>query len=299
MRAFVRVADKGSFSAVAREFQTTQPTVSKQIAWLEQQLGSRLLHRTTRSISLTEEGRAYAIRARAALEAVDEADSCIGPNRQRPSGLVRLACPVAFGRLNIAPRIRRLLDQYPDLSIELAMSDSFVNLVEQGIDVAIRVGNLPDATLIARRIGTTRRVTVASPDYFRKWGKPRTPHDLVHHDCIVYTALATGNEWHFESKDGPIKVRVSGRLSANNSEAIREAVLSGCGVAVSPTWLFRTELADKSVHVVLQAFEPVRLPIHAIYPSRQLVSARVQAVVDFFASEFKSAPGLAPGSSDV
>jgi DNA-binding transcriptional LysR family regulator len=133
------------------------------------------------------------------------------------------------------------------MSVELVMSDGFVNLVEQGIDVAIRVGNLPDASLIAQRIETTRRVTVASPAYFERRGVPRTHDDLAGHDCIVYTALATGNEWYFEGKDGPIKVRVSGRLSANNSEAVREAVLTGCGIAVTPTWLFRNELVDGSV----------------------------------------------------
>ena len=127
------------------------------------------------------------------------------------------------------------------------MSDGFVNLVEQGIDVAIRVGNFPDASLIAQRIETTRRVTVASPAYFERRGVPRTHDDLAGHDCIVYTAIATGNEWYFEGKDGPIKVRVSGRLSANNSEAVREAVLTGCGIAVTPTWLFRNELVDGSV----------------------------------------------------
>jgi DNA-binding transcriptional LysR family regulator len=292
MRAFVRVVETGSFSTVARERHTSQPTISKQVAWLERKLGARLLQRTTRNLSLTEEGRVFAMRAAAAFEAVDDAEASVGPRRGAPSGLVRIGCPVAFCRLHVAPRLWRLLDRYPQMSVELVMSDGFVNLVEQGIDVAIRVGNLPDASLIARRIGTTRRVTVASPAYFERRGVPRTPDDLAGHDCIVYTALATGNEWHFEGKDGPIKLRVSGRLSANNSEAVREAVLTGCGIAVTPTWLFRNELVDGSVRIVLQEFEPVRLPIHAVHPSRQFVSSKVQAVIEFLADEFRLDSGV-------
>jgi DNA-binding transcriptional LysR family regulator len=292
MHSFVRVVETGSFSAVAREKQSTQPSISKQVAWLERRLGVRLLHRTTRSLALTEDGRVFAVRAAAALEAVEEAEACVSPRRQNPAGLVRLGCPVAFGRLHVAPRLRRLLDRYPDLSVELMMSDGFANLIEQGIDVAIRVGNLPDASLIARRIGTTRRVTVASPEYFARRPEPRIPEDLHSHDCIVYTALATGNEWHFEGKDGPIKVRVGGRLSTNSSEGVREGVLTGCGIAVCPTWLFRDELTEGSIRIVLQEFEPVRLPVHAIYPSRRFMPAKVQAVVDYFADEFRLDAGL-------
>lgn len=292
MRSFVRVVETGSFSAVARELNATQPTVSKQVAWLEKRLGTRLLQRTTRSLSLTEEGRTFAARALAALEAIDEAEAAVGPRRQKPGGHVRIACPVAFGRLHVAPRLRRFLDRFPDLSLELVMSDGVANLVEQGLDVAIRVGQLADTTLVARRIGTTRRVTVGAPAYFRRHGEPQTPKDLADHDCIVYTALATGNEWHFEGKDGPVKVRVSGRVSANNSEAVREGVLSGCGIAVLPTWLFRTELVDGTVRIVLQDFEPVALPVHAVYPSRRFVPAKVHAVVEFFAEEFRRDPSL-------
>jgi DNA-binding transcriptional LysR family regulator len=292
MHSFVRVVETGSFSAVAREKQSSQPTISKQVAWLERRLGVRLLQRTTRSLALTEDGRVFAAHAAAALEAVEEAEACVSPRRHNPAGLVRLGCPVAFGRLHIAPRLRRLLDRYPELSVELMMSDGFANLVEQGIDIAIRVGNLPDASLIARRIGTTRRVTVASPEYFARRPVPRVPEDLLNHDCIVYTALATGNEWHFEGKDGPIKVRVGGRFSTNSSEAVREGVLTGCGIAVCPTWLFRNELNEGSIRIVLQEFEPIRLPVHAIYPSRRFMSAKVQAVVDYFADEFRLDAGL-------
>ncbi|MBY0294730.1 MAG: LysR family transcriptional regulator [Methylobacterium sp.] len=299
MRVFLRVAETGSFSLVARERGTQQPTISKQVAGLERGLGVRLLQRTTRTLSLTEEGRAFAARAAAALDAFDEAQACVGPGREAPSGLLRISCPVAFGRLHVAPRLRRLLDQHPDLRIELLMSDGFANLVEQGIDLAIRVGALPDASLVARRIGLTRRVTVGAPDYLARRGVPETPADLARHECIVYSRLATGSEWHFAGRDGAMAVRVSGRVMADNSEAVREAVLAGCGIAVTPTWLFRDELRDGSAVVVLKTYEPVPLPIQAVHPSRRYVPAKVRAAIGFFAQEFRIDPVLSDYGADA
>jgi DNA-binding transcriptional LysR family regulator len=292
MRVFARIVEAGSFSDVARELNITQPTVSKQIAALEEHLGTRLVNRTTRSLTITDDGRLFYEHCRQILAALDEAEAAIGKGRSSPSGTIRLGCPVAFGRLHIAPRMARLLERYPELRIELVMSDGFVDLVEQGIDVAVRVGELVDQSLIARRIGTTARVTVGSPDYFAKRGEPQTPDDLRRHNCIVYTHLSTMNDWHFESADGPIRVRVQGNFRANNSEAVREVVLSGIGVAVTPTWLFRDEITRGLVKIVLRQYEPTRLPIHAVYPSRRLLSAKVRAVIDFLNHEFQIDPAL-------
>src|SRR5258708_29698572 len=186
----------------------------------------------------------------------------------------------------------RLDERHPELQVEVVMSEGFVDLVEQGIDLAVRVGELVDQSLIARRIGTTARVTVGSPDYFVRRGEPQIPDDLRNHNCIVYTHLSTVNEWHFAGADGPIRVRVQGNFLANNSEAVREAVLSGVGVGVTPTWLFRDEVTSGLVKIVLRKYEPTRLPIHAVYPSRRLLSARVRAVIDFLIHEFQIDPGL-------
>lgn len=292
MRIFSRVAEAGSFTDVARELNLTQPTVSKQISALEERLGTRLVNRTTRSLTLTDDGRQFYEHSRQILEALGEAEAAIGKGRSAPSGMIRLGCPVAFGRLHIAPRMARLLDRHSELRVELLMNDGFVDLVEQGIDLAVRVGELADQSLIARRIGTTARVTVASPDYFARRSEPQTPEDLRSHNCIVYTHLSTVNEWHFEGSAGPIRVRVQGNFRANNSEAVREAVLSGIGVAVTPTWLFRDEITKGLVKIVLRQFEPTRLPIHAVYPSRRLLSARVRAVIDFLSHEFQIDPAL-------
>jgi len=197
MRTFVRVVETGSFTAVAREASTSQPTISRQIAALEAHLGARLLTRSTRALTPTQDGRAFYEHARRALEAVGEAENAVGRRRGRPSGTLKLSIPVVFGRLHVVPRLGRFLARYPELSIELAMGDGFADLVEQGIDLAIRVGVVQDQGLVARRIGTVRRLAVAAPSYLRRRGAPDSPAALASHDCIAYTRLATGNRWHF------------------------------------------------------------------------------------------------------
>ena len=293
IRVFSRVAEAGSFSAVARELGTTQPTISKQVAMLEDHLGTRLVNRTTRNLTLTEDGKGYYEHCRHILQAVEEADGAVGRRQATPSDLIRVGCPVAFGRLHIAPRMRRFLDRYPELRVELVMSDQFGDLVEQGIDVTVRIGDLADASLVARFLGVTRRVTVGSPEYFARMGEPRTPHDLARHNCLVYTQLSTGNEWHFDGPSGLIKVRVTGSFLADNSEAIRAAVIAGISIGVAPIWSLRDEIARGEVRIVLADWEPKRLPIHALYPSRRFVSSKVRAFIDFLAEEFRNDPPIA------
>lgn len=292
MRTFVRVVEAGSFTAVATEQNTTQPTISRQIASLEEHLGARLLTRTTRALTLTDDGRAFYEHALRALEAVSEAEGIVGRRRGKPSGLLRLATPVVFGRLHIVPRLPAFLARFPDVSVEILMSDSFAGLVEQGIDVAIRVGEVTDPGLIAKRIGIVRRVTVAAPAYLKRHRTPETPADLADHDCIVYTRLATGNRWTFESPTGPITVEVTGRFKADNSEAVREGVLGGLGVAVIPAFAFRDESETGAVRVLLKDYEPRQLPMHAVYASRRFVPLRVRAIIDHLAHEFSLDPRL-------
>ncbi len=292
MRTFVRVVEAGSFTAVANEQGTTQPTISRQVAALEEHLGARLLTRTTRQHTLTDDGRSFYERAKLALEAVHEAESAVGRQRTKPAGVLRLATPVVFGRLHIVPRLPAFLARFPEVSVDLTMSDSFIDLVEQGIDVAIRVGEITDPSLIARRIGIVRRVTVASPAYLERRQVPQTPADLVEHDCIVYTRLATGNRWLFEGKDGPIAVAVKGRYRADNSEAVREGVLAGLGIAVIPAFAFTRETDDGSMTVLLKHHEPKPLPMHAVYPSRRFVPLKVRALIDFLAHDFEIDPAL-------
>jgi DNA-binding transcriptional LysR family regulator len=181
----------------------------------------------------------------------------------------------------------------PEVQVELVMSDSFVDLVGEGIDLAVRIGAIADPTLIARRIGTTRRVTVASRGYLERRGEPLHPSDLAVHDCIIYTRLATGNQWHFAGPNGEVVIPVQGRYLADNSEGVREGVLGGLGIGVIPVWLFKEdELARGEVRIILREFEPTSLPIHAVYPSRRLVPTKVRAMIEFLASEFERDPLL-------
>lgn len=286
MRLFARVVETGGFTTVARESRTSQPTISRTIAALEAHLGVRLLNRSSRAVTVTDEGRQFYERARAALEAVAEAEGSVGRRRSEPSGLLRLGTPVAFGRLHVAPLIARFLARHPAVAVELVMNDGFVDLVGEGLDLAVRVGNLADPSLVARTIGVTRRVTVAARSYLEQCGIPASPGDLAQHDCVIYTRLATGQHWHFEGSDGPVRVAVRGRFSADNSEAVREAVIGGAGIAVLPVWLFKDEIDRGLVQLILEQFEPTPLPIHAVYPSRRLLSAKVRAMIDFLAAEF-------------
>lgn len=292
MRTFVRVVEAGSFTSVATEQNTSQPTISRQVAALEEYLGARLLTRTTRALTLTDDGRAFYEHALRALEAVGEAENAVGRRQAKPMGTLRLAVPVVLGRRHIVPRLARFLARYPDVAIDLAMSDSFVDLVEQGIDLALRVGEITDQSLVARKIGMVRRLTVASPGYLKARGSPRTPEDLKRHDCIVYTRLATGNRWHFESKDGPLVVTVSGRYRVDNSEAVREGVLAGLGIAVIPGFALSDEVERGDVKVLLKAYEPKLLPLNAVYGSRRYVPPRVRAMIDFLAHELEIDPVL-------
>lgn len=296
MRLFQRVVEAGGFSEVARQTENTQPTVSRTIAALEAHLGVRLLNRSSRAMSLTDDGQQFYVQACRALEAVAEAESSVGRRRGKPTGLLRLGASVAFGRLHLAPRLPRFLERFPEVEVELVMNDAFVDLVGEGIDLAVRVGDLVDPTLIARRIGTTRRVTVASANYLARKGLPIVPADLTQHDCVIYTRLATGNRWHFSGPEGPISVDVRGRFRADNSEAVREAVISGAGVAVIPVWMFTDEIETGRVRIILDAFEPKQLPIHAVYPSRRQLSAKVREMIAFLAAEFENMPLLSTNS---
>lgn len=292
IRTFVRAVETGSFTAVAAEQGQSQPTVSRQILALEDHLGVRLMQRTTRALTLTDEGRSYYAHARALLDALEEAQDSVRPGAE-VRGSLRIAAPVAFARLHLMPRIGRFLDAHPEVKTDWLLGDRSVDLVEEGVDLAIRIGRVADQGLIVRRIGQMRRITVARPNYFARHGRPKHPEDLKTHDCIVYTGLATVDEWHFAGKDGtPIVVKVAGRVRVNASEGMLAALLEGLGLAVCPTWLFDGEVERGEVERVLEDFEPVALPIQAVYPSRRLVPPRVRAFVNFLQAEFKADPRL-------
>jgi DNA-binding transcriptional LysR family regulator len=290
IQSFVRVVEVGSFSAVARELNTTQPTISKQIAALEEHLDTQLLARSTRKLQLTEAGARFFEHCQSLLEAMAAAESSVG-QRQQPVGTLRINCPVAFGQHQVMPYIKGFLARYPTVKLDLNFSDRFVDLVEDGADLAIRIGQINNPMLITQQIGLTRRVTVAAADYFSDRPEPQTPEDLINHNCILYTRSATGSEWHFQHPTGKTsQVTVSGNLRVDNSTAIRAAVLSGLGIAVCPVWLFGDLLTSKSLRVVLKDYQPTPLPIHAVYRRGRFVSAKVRCFIDYLTTEFKLNP---------
>jgi len=292
-RTFLRVVEAGSFSAVAREANTTQPTVSRQVAALEGHLGCLLLQRTTRSLALTEDGRTFYEAARRAVSAVEEAETSVGRRKGRATGTLRLAAAEVMGRLHVLPRLPRFLARHPELEVDLVLGDGFVNLVEDGIDLAIRVGVLEDPGLVARRIGMTRRVVVATPGYLAGRGTPTTPEELRGHDCILYSKLATGPVWTFEGPGGTLSVPVHGRLRVSTTEAVRAATLLGLGIGIVPVWHFvEREIEDGRLVVLLRAWEPQPHPIHAVYPTRRFVAPKVRAMIDFLLAEFDLDPQL-------
>jgi DNA-binding transcriptional LysR family regulator len=289
-RVYVRVAEARSFSAVAREFGTTQPAVSRQVAALEEHLGARLLQRTTRSLALTEDGRDFLDHARRVLDGVEEAEASVGRRHSVTGGLIRIATPTTFGRLYIAPRMNRLLERYPELSVDLRMSDGLADLVADGIDLAIRATTVMDSTLVARKIGSTRRITVATRRCIETYGLPEHPADLARLPCVIFTGRANPTEWHFDGHDERVTVTVGGRFRSDNSEALREGVLAGLGFAILPTWLLGPDVASGRLCPVLTGWEPPRSAISAVYPSRRNLAPRTRAVIDFFIEEFRLDP---------
>lgn len=295
MQTFVRVVESGSFSAVARELQATQSAVSKQVAALERALGARLLSRTTRSLALTEEGERYFAQARRLVAEVAEAESSLRRGEQQLTGWLRVAASVGFGRLKLLPLVKSFLAAHPGVKVDLRLNDGFIDLVEQGIDVAVRIGELADSSLVARRIGTTQRALVASRTYLRALPKglrpPREPGDLQRHNCIVYTELSTQNAWTFTAGPGAsvppgaqVTVRTQGNLQTNSSEVVRAAVIAGMGVSLSPTWLFEDEIRRGELQVLLPDWPTPSMPVHLISPSQRRQSAKVGAFAEHVAA---------------
>jgi DNA-binding transcriptional LysR family regulator len=288
MHMFVRVVETGSFSAVARELNSTQSGVSKQVAALERHLGTPLLARTTRALSLTDEGRVYFESAQRVVQDAQEAEQRVRTGRERLSGRLRIGASVGFGRLVLFPIVQRFMASYPEVSVDLQLADGFVDVVEEGLDAAVRIGELGDSALVAQRVGTTERAAVASRSWLDSLPKgstaPAVPQDLLNHPCIVYTGLVTRNHWAFEHEGKIITVQVSGPLSTSSSEIAREAVIAGMGIGFSPTWLFERELAQGSVLRLLPGYSPPPLPIHVVYPTSRRHSARLQAFTELVRS---------------
>ena len=292
MRLFLRVVETGSFSAVAREANVGQPAVSKQIAALEEHLRAQLLHRTSRNLSLTEAGQIYYEATVRLLGDLDDAEQAVGRGQTQPSGLLRVALSAGFGRLVVVPLLPTFHTRYPEIVADLIVSDRYVDLVEDGIDVAIRLGELDDSSVIARRIGVSPRVTVATPAYLERTGAPATPYDLDRHACIAFTFQRRPRDWVFAGPEGPVRHSPKGPVRANDAENIRAAVLAGLGLAQTPHWLFDAELSSGEVCEVLADYPAERPPIHAVFPAGRKPASRVRVFIDHIAEAFARNPCL-------
>jgi DNA-binding transcriptional LysR family regulator len=281
---FTRVIKAGSLSAAARELHSTPAMISKRLTRLEDRLGVKLLHRTTRRLTPTEVGQSFYERVIAVLAAVADAESLAAIDNDKPRGLLRVSLPTSFGRLHIAPRLKSFLDTFPDLRLLVDLNDEYVDLAAGGFDVAVRIGTLPDSTLIARRLAPNRRVLCASPMYLEKYGSPRTLQELDDHKLL---AAEPQIAWRLEGPQGPVTYKPQSSLQTNSSELVREAVLTGLGIAFRSTWDVGSELKLGMLKRVLPQFSGASdVNIYAVYAGRRLVPPKVRAFVDYFAAVF-------------
>jgi DNA-binding transcriptional LysR family regulator len=284
METFVRVIDTGSFSGAARQMQIRQPAVSKAIAQLEDWLGVRLLLRSTRSLTPTEAGQNFYVRAKRALEEAEEAILAARGAGAGLTGKLRISASVCFGRLHIMRQLSRFLEKHPDLEIEMVLDDRPINLVEEGIDVAFRSGALANSTLVARKIGEARRLVMATPSYFEKHGEPKSPGELMAHQTVVYTPDGGGTSWTFRQGSAEISVVVGGRLRVTAAEGLREAVFAHLGLAITSEWNFAPELAAGIVRPVLLDWDLPTLELRAVFPTGRMASAKTREFVSFVES---------------
>ncbi|HHH42825.1 MAG TPA: LysR family transcriptional regulator [Gammaproteobacteria bacterium] len=288
MTIFRRVVEAGSFSAVARETGLSQPTISKHVIALEERLGTRLLNRSTRQLNLTEAGKEHYEYCTRILDELAEAEASVGRGQSETAGTLRISMPIAFGRLQVLPHLWQFMAAYPELKLDLILDDHNTDLVKDGIDLVIRMGPMADSSLIAKPIGTCARVTVASPAYIARHGKPATLNDLKTHECLVFTLLATRNIWHFTGRKGDENVRVNGRFSTNSPDAVREAVLAGMGIAVVPLWLIDGCLEDGRLQTVLDDYIPIPMAVHAAYLDRRFVARKVRYFIEHLRNTLES-----------
>ena len=285
MQTYVRVVETGSFSAVARELSSTQSAVSKQVAGLEKYLGVRLLSRTTRAVVPTDDGLRYFEEVRRIVGEVGEAEAHLRHGERTLSGPLRVATAVGYGMRVLLPHVQSFIKLHTDVRLDLKLDDGFIDLVEQGIDVAVRIGPLADSALIARRISTSQRLLVASKKYLKKLGAkgnwPQIPQDLVQHPCIVYTELRARNNWEFSTADGSaVHVRVQGPLQTNSSEVLRASIIDGLGIGYIPDWLVSDLLRSGDVVTLMQDWQVPPIPIHLVSPAARKHSAKVRAFGD-------------------
>jgi DNA-binding transcriptional LysR family regulator len=290
LRSFVRVVDAGSFSAVARQEGASQSTVTRQIGQLEDHFGVRLLHRTTRRLSLTHDGQDLLVHARHLLETAEGMEAALGQHRSAPVGHVRFGTSVAFG-LFLAPRLSALFARHPGLSVDLVMRDGPSDMIEERLDLATQSGPVADSSDISRQIGTFGRIAVAAPAYLARHGEPERPEALAAHECLVHARAADSADWPFGGPDGPFRVTVRGAFGANDSAAVHLAALAGLGIAMLPEIQVSDDVRHGRLVQVLKDWPVPRTPAFIVYPSRRNLAPRTRVVIDFVIEQTRQLRG--------
>ncbi len=290
LRAFVKVVELGSFSEAGRQLRLSRSAISKYVSDLEQSLGVQLLNRTTRHASPNETGQAYFERALNILSEIDAADQAVTQLQATPRGLLRVNGPMSFGTLQLGPAIADFMQLYPELQIQLVLSDEQMDPVQGGFDVTLRIADLESSSLIARKIVPIHRVICASPDYLAKHGTPKHPNDLRSHSLLTYGFLLTGNQWKLTGQDGDHWIQPNWTLCANNAEVLRDAAIKGRGVALLPSFLAAEALRAKALRSFLSNYNAPALALYAIYPPTRHLAVKVRLFIDFLADRFSGSP---------
>jgi DNA-binding transcriptional LysR family regulator len=293
MRVFVAVADAGSLSAAARHLAAPLPTVSRKVMALEEHVGIRLIARTTRRLALTEPGRRYLEACRRVLADLDEAERGLLGEHGAPRGELAVTAPAVFGRVHVLPVVVEFLRSFPQVDVRLLLLDRMVDLIDEGQDVAVRIGVLPDSSLIATRVGAIRRIVCASPAYLEGRGAPRAPEDLAHHDCISFTAVDRPDRWAFPAGRGERRVSIHPRLVVNAAEAAVDAAAAGLGITRVLSYQAARPIADGSLSLLLEDFEPPPMPVSLVHREARLPPAKVRSFVSFAATRLRQELGAA------
>ncbi|WP_316149756.1 LysR substrate-binding domain-containing protein [Cupriavidus sp. BIC8F] len=286
MEVFVRAVEAGSISAAANELNLSSQLAGKQIRALEQSLGVKLLNRTTRSQSLTDSGQVFYEQAKNILAEMEAAESMIAETRSKPRGRLRISAPITFGSHALTPEIPGYLRQHPDVSVDLCLTNRTVDLVDEGFDVVFRTGALPDSSLLARPLAPHRLLLCASPDYLKSAEQLRTPEDLRHHECLVFSHTSLRTHWSFDGPRGRVSVPISGRFSTNSGEALRAAAVAGMGVLLQPHELVSEEIEAGRLVRLLPEYEPAARPLHALYASDRRMTPKLRSFLDFAVQKF-------------
>lgn len=281
MRVFSAVAKNSSFSDAARKLAISKAMASKHVQYLENSLGVRLFNRTTRKLNLTDVGGAYYEKVNHILAEIDETELSISQLNSEPKGLLKIMAQPSFGAFHLLRALSQYLKKYPDVTTEIDLSNRMPDLVEDGIDIALYVGELSDSSFVARKIATARRVVCASPNYLEQNGIPLNPDELQNHNCMVYEPRSHQNEWNFINNNEKLKVNISGDIKCNDGDALRIAAIQGCGIAQLPTYIVGLDIQAGRLNVLLEDYEPERLPVYAIYNHRKYLSAKIQTFIEF------------------